>query len=357
MQVIVPFAKRIFAGEMVDFFKNLSLMVKSGIPIDEALQILLLQTRSSTFKSFLKAVSKQVKQGSSLSKAFLPYRRYLSDLVINIVKAGEINGTLEGNMHYIADILTRRRELKQRLSNALLYPEIVLVMAFMVGGGISVMILPKLIPLFRALNVDLPLASRILLGVSVFLQQYGLQLLPVAIFVVILLTVLSKIYFFRWLIDTVSLRLPFFGRLVKNYQLALFCQLFGTLFKSGLPIKDAMVATSEAMTNVRYRNILTKATSRVTSGTPLSATLKRYTFYFPQNMISIIAVGETSGRLEESFGYLATYYENEVDVQTKRLPTLIEPLLLLVIGLIVAFVAAAIISPIYEITSGIKAGR
>jgi len=356
MKLLVPFAKRIFAGEMVDFFKNLSLMIQSGIPIDEAIDILLLQTRSMTFKSFLKNVSKQVKQGSSLSKAFLPYRSYLSDLVINIVKAGEVNGTLEENMRYISDILTRRRELKQRLSNALLYPEIVLVMAFIVGGGISVMILPKLIPLFRALNVDLPLASRILLGVSVFLQQYGLQILPLAIFVIILLMLLSKIYVFRWFLDTAVLRMPFFGRLVKNYQLALFCQLFGTLFRSGLPIKDAMVASSEAMTNVRFRNILTKATSRVTAGVPLSATLKKFAFFFPQNMVSVVAVGETSGRLDESFGYLATYYENEVDVQTKRLPTLIEPLLLLAIGLIVAFVAAAIISPIYEITSGIRTG-
>lgn len=356
MKLFVPFAKRIFAGEMVDFFKNLSLMIQSGIPVDEAIDILMLQTRSGTFKGFLKNVSKQVKQGSSLSKAFLPYRSYLTDLVINIVKAGEVNGTLEGNLRYISDILTRRRELKQRLSNALLYPEIVLVMAIVVGGGISVMILPKLIPLFRALNVDLPLSSRILLGLSVFLQQYGLQILPLVVFVIILMMLLSKIYVFRWILDTVVLRLPFFGRLVKNYQLALFCQLFGTLFKSGLPIKEAMVASSEAMTNVRYRNILIKATSRVTAGVPLSASLKKSAFFFPQNMISIVAVGETSGRLDESFGYLAAYYENDVDVQTKRLPTLIEPLLLLAIGLIVAFVAAAVISPIYEITSGIRTG-
>lgn len=349
-----PFAKRVFTKELVDFFKNLALMAKSGMPLNESLTVLSEQTKSGTFKKFLISIHKQLEQGSSFSNALKAYREQVGDLSLNIIRAGEINGTLEDNFAYLADILNRQRELKQKIQSALLYPEIVLVMAFAVGGGISIFILPKLIPLFGSLNVQLPLATRILLFISKFLQAQGLLAMLGVVVIVFIFYLLGKLNPVRWFYDTMALRTPFFGTLTKNYQLALFSQLFGTLFKSGLTIKETLTVTSDAMTNVRYRMVLEKAQKRLSAGTPLAKILATTPFYFPGNATAIITVGEDSGKLDESLNYLAEYYNNEVDVQTKRLPTIIEPVMLLGIGVIVAFIAMAIISPIYEITSGIK---
>lgn len=349
-----PFAKSIFTKELVDFFKNLSLMAKSGMPLNESLSVLSLQTTSGTFRNFLIAIKKQVEEGSSFSNALKPYREQVGDLSINIIRAGESNGTLEDNFAYLADILNRQRELKQKIQSALLYPEIVLTMAFAVGGGISIFVLPKLIPLFRSLNVELPLATRILLAISKFLQTQGVLAMAGVAVLVVIFFLLGKLRPVRWFYDTSALHLPFFGKLARNYQLALFSQLFGTLFRSGLTIKETLTVTADAMTNLRYKNVLVAAQKRLTSGTPLAKILSRTPFFFPVNTTALIAVGEDSGKLDESFAYLAEYYNNEVDVQTKRLPTLIEPLMLLAIGLVVAFIAMAIISPIYEITSGIR---
>ena len=248
-----PFLKTAFKKELPNFFQNLALMVKSGLPLNEALKVLETQSRRRALKRFLANVSEQVESGSSLSKALVPYRDKIGELSLNIIKAGEINGTLEENLQYLADILTRRNELKQKIKATLLYPEIVLTLAFVLGGGISIYLFPRLIPLFTSLDVELPLVTRILLRISLFLRDYGWQTF-VGIFVLFLvLTILQKISVIRLFFHSMYLRLPFFGRMTKSYQLALFNQIFGALFSSGLTIKESLMATADAMTNLRYQ--------------------------------------------------------------------------------------------------------
>jgi type IV pilus assembly protein PilC len=346
--------KSAFKKELVDFFKNVALMVKSGIPLNESMVVLIQQTKNKAFKAFLEEIKKQMERGETLSKALTPYRAEIGDMALNIIKAGEINGTLDVNLKYLADIMTHNRELHQKINSALIYPKIVLTLTFLLGGGISMFVLPKLIPLFKSINVKLPLATRILLAISQFVENHGIVAFGTTIVVVILFIVSKKIPAFRWVYHTISIRIPFFGKLFRNYQLALFNQIFGTLFRSGLTIKETLTATAEAMTNVRYKSALLKATDRLTSGVPLATILGNHPKLFPKNVIALVAVGEQSGKLEETFSYLSAYFENEVEVQTKRLPTLIEPIMLILIGVVVGFIALAVISPIYELTSGIS---
>ncbi|MBI4138531.1 type II secretion system F family protein [Candidatus Uhrbacteria bacterium] len=343
-----------FKKELVDFFKNVALMVKSGIPLNEAMVVLVQQSQSKAFTAFLMDIKAQLERGSAFSKALETYREQIGDMSLNIIKAGEINGTLDTNLKYLADIMTHNKELKQKINSALLYPKIVLGLTFFMGSGISLFVLPKLIPLFKSVDIELPLATKILLWVSEFVRDRGIVAVIGVTAVVILFALSNRIPAFRWVYYTASIRMPFFGKLFRNYQLALFNQIFGTLFKSGLTIKETLTATAEAMTNVRYKQALVSATSRLTAGVPLATILGGYPKLFPKNVIALIAVGEQSGKLEETFTYLSVYFENEVDVQTKQLPTLIEPLMLIFIGLVVGFIALAVISPIYELTSGIS---
>lgn len=349
-----PFLKYTFKKELPEFFKNVGLMAQSGIPLNEAMEVLSAQARSATFKKFLENMRTQLEQGSSFSRALTPYREEVGDLVLNVIRAGEINGTLDANFQYLAILLDRRAELSQKLSSAMLYPEIVLTMVFFIGGGVSMFVLPKLIPLFKSLNVTLPLATQILLRFAQFLQVYGIQAFFGTILVVGIFGFSASIRPIRSIYHAIALKIPFFGRLVRNYQLALFSQLFGTLFRSGLTIREALTASAEAMTNLRYQAVLFRATKRLSTGVPLASILEKEPAYFPQNVVALIAVGERSGKLEESFAYLASYYDREVEVQTKRLPVILEPVLLVMIGLVVLYVALAIISPIYEITKGIQ---
>lgn len=347
------FAAASYRSLIPNFFENLALMVKSGIPLNEALEVLAAETRSAGFKKILQNIKAQVEGGTSFADALEETRYIFGDLAVNIIQAGEVNGTLEDNIRYVADLLQRQQELKEKLQTALIYPEIVLTLAFIIGGGIAIFILPRLVPLFTSLNVKLPLMTRVLLAVSNFLQQRGsLIALSIAVLVgiYILLIRLEPVKLFM---HSLSLHLPLIGGILMDYQLALFSQVFGTLFRSGLTIQASLEATTKAVTNLRYRQVLKKAQKRLVAGVPLSVILYTYPHFFPQQTIALLSVGEKSGKLGESFDYLAKFYDREVDTATKRLPTVMEPLLLFVIALIVLFVALAIIMPIYEITSSL----
>ncbi|MEK7656083.1 MAG: type II secretion system F family protein [Patescibacteria group bacterium] len=348
------FARSNFKKELVDFFKNVALMVKSGIPLNEAMVVLIQQSRSKSFNAFLLDIKTQLEHGSTLSKALESYKEDIGEMALNIIRAGEINGTLDVNLKYLADIMTHNKELKSKINAALLYPKIVLALTFFMGGGISIFVLPKLIPLFKSVDIELPLATKILLGISVFVRDSGIIALGGGTVLIVLFILSGRIPAFRWIYHTISVRMPFFGKLFRNYQLSLFNQIFGTLFRSGLTIKETLAATAQAVTNVRYQQALKDAMTRLSAGVPLATILGAYPKLFPKNVIALIAVGEQSGKLEETFSYLALYFENEVDSQTKQLPTLIEPIMLIFIGIAVAFIALAVISPIYELTSGIS---
>ncbi len=353
----VPFFRSIeassYRSQIPNFFENLALMVKSGIPLNEALEVLAAETRSSGFKKILQRIKAQIEEGTSFSDAMEKYRYVFGDLSVNIVKAGEVNGTLEDNIRYVASLLQRQQELKQKIQTALIYPEIVLVLAVVIGGGISIFILPRLVPLFTSLNVKLPLLTRILLTVSSFLQKNGIYVAIGAIALIIIYILLSRVKPIKLFLHTVALRMPLIGKILRDYQLALFSQVFGALFRSGLTIQDSLEATGDAVTNFRYKRVLMNARKRLSAGVPLSVILDKDPRFFPQQTIALLSVGEKSGKLDESFDYLAVFYDREVETAARRLPTIMEPMLLFIIALIVLFIALAIIMPIYEITSGV----
>ncbi len=353
----VPFFRSITAASyrslIPNFFENLALMVKSGIPINEALEVLAAETRSPGFKKVLQRMKAQVEGGTAFAEAMEGAKYVFGDLSVNIIKAGEVNGTLEDNIRYLANLLQRQQELKQKIQTALIYPELVFAMAVVIGGGISIFILPRLVPLFTSLNVKLPLLTRILLATSDFLQNNGILVALVIAALVIVYFLLLRLKPVKLFMHTAALHLPLLGEILRDYQLALFSQVFGALFKSGLTIQDSLEATGDAVTNLRYQQVLKKARKRLSAGVPLSVILGKDPHFFPQQTIALLSVGEKSGKLDESFDYLARFYDREVETATRRLPTIMEPLLLFVIALIVLFVALAIIMPIYEITSGV----
>lgn len=344
----------ISSQERVDFAKSLAVMLKSGITINEALAALADQAKSKAFRKILLNIKNEVEMGTSLSEAFKKEEKIFGKIFISLIRAGETSGTLDENLFFLAQWLERSNDLNNEISTATLYPKIIFSATFFMGGSLAVFILPKLLPLFKQLKVELPLATRMLLYFSLFVQKFWAETLLAIFGLIIFFNLINRVRAVKSFFHLIYIRLPLFGNLMRDYQLALFCQVLFTLLKSGLPISESLDITAEAVTNVRYRETVEKIKKRVISGVHLSEAMKDYRNFYPPNLINIIAVGERSGNLENSFLYLAEFYSKEVAHKTKKLPTIIEPVLLIFIGLSVGFVALSIIMPIYQLTQGIR---
>lgn len=343
---------KISQQQVIDFVKNLAIMLKSGIAIDESLGLLSEQVKSKKFGAIIKRIKKDIESGTSLSGAFAKERKIFGGVFIVFLKAGEASGTLEKNLFFLADWLERNDDLRKEINMATLYPKIVLAATIILGGGLSVFILPRLTTLFNQLDVELPIFTKILIGFSVFLQKFWLFVLLAAVLIIIILILLNRIKSVKRIFHWFYLRIPFLGDIFIDYQLALICRLFSILLKSGLSVIESFEIASEVPTNILYQESISESEKRIAKGTTISGAMNEYPELYPKNIISIITTGEKSGTLEDSFEYMAEFYSKQVYGKTKKLPTVIEPILLIFIGIVLGFVAVSIIMPIYEITKG-----
>ena len=345
---------RINAQDRVDFAKSLAIMLKSGIAINDALAELADQNDSPHFVAVIRRVQASIENGTSLSKSFEKEQRAFGTIFVSLIKAGEGSGTLQGNLQFLAEWLNRNADLKREIAAAIMYPKLVFGAAILLGGSLAIFILPKLVPLFTSLDVELPIITKILLAVSLWIQDFWMfGILGVgALFAGMMY--LNTFFIIRKQLHTLYIKIPFMGGLLKDYQRALVTQLFATLLKSGLSLNESIDIVAQTVTNILYKESLQAMQHNVIKGTTLSKSMKHFDILFPNMMTSIVAIGENSGTLVKSFEYLSEYYTKEVNMQAKKLPTIIEPLLLVFIALIVGFVALAIIMPIYEITGNIS---
>lgn len=337
----------------VAFAKHMSLMIRAGLPIDEAINVLADQA-VGPFRRALAGILKSVQSGRLLSDGFAAYPRIFSELFVSTVRAGESSGTLETSLEDLAVQMTKDFELQRKIRGAMIYPILVLVAAGGIGMGLSIFVLPRIIGLFDSITVKLPISTRILIAFSKFMAAHGI---PATIAFVA--GVFGLFQLLRWkpvrpFSHAVLLKLPIFGKLAKNFNLAMFARTMGTLLKSGIAIGDAFQITSNTLRNALYKKALVRVKEATETGVPASTVLGEFPKLFPAIAVRMLAVGERSGKFEETFQYLAQFYEDEVDNTTKNLSTVMEPILLIFIGLTVAYIAIAIISPIYNFIGSIE---
>lgn len=334
------------------FFRNLALMLKSGLTITEAFDILSDQT-SGRFKKVVQSLLESVAVGNSLASSYGRFPKLFSPFLVSIIKAGESSGTLEGNLENIAERLTREQELSEKIKSAMLYPIIVLTLSFVLGLGLAFFVLPKITPIFKGLKIDLPASTRFLIWFSGLVEKHGLILLGVLLGTAVFLTWLCRQKFFKPVLHFLFLRLPIIGRLSRYKNTAQFSHTLGMLLKSGLNIDEALAITGETLPNYYYKKSLNKIRQEVSRGTTISASLENYKRYYPKMAVSMIRVGEKSGRLEEELFNLARIYGAEVEGASRNLTNAVEPVMLIMIGVIVGGLALSIITPIYKITGNV----
>lgn len=342
---------RLSVKDQTLFAKRLSFLIGAGVPVLESLHVLREQTTSKSVRKILKQVSKDVANGRFLSAALDRFRHHFGEFAINIIQVGESSGVLAQNLKYLAQELEKKEALRKKVVGAMVYPIFVTIATVGVTGLLTVYIFPKILPIFSSVGVTLPITTRILIAVSSFLQSYGLILVGVLFVLTIgLIIVHRNVAAFRIVSDRILLKIPISGRIMQFYNMANITRTFGLLLKSGSSIVDALQTTARTTRNRIYRRELERAAEHVKKGEQVSEHFKKHKGLFPILIPHMIAIGEKTGNLSDTLVYLSEMYEEEVNSLTKNLSNAIEPVLMILMGLLVGFVAVSVITPIYEIT-------
>ena len=339
--------------EKMLFAEHLSLLIRGGTTLNEALDILKEESKSKRFKKAIEKISKRILEGESLNKSLAAYPKIFNKFFQNVVKVGEESGTLQENLKYLSLCLKNQYSLKQKVLGALIYPVIVISVALVIVSGTMIFVLPNLFEKLNIINDELPLLTKILFGISIFLKENWALLVIAVILLFLLYKVLNYIKITRSILHKIILSLPFLGVTSKNSSLAEFSRVFFTLLKSGVPILEALDICEETLSQEIYKKYIKLVRTGAERGEKLNVSFKRFPQIFPSIFCQMVLVGEKSGTLEESMNYLAEFYEAESDSALKNFSSIIEPVLLIFVGLFVAFIALAIITPIYQFTSNL----
>lgn len=354
-KINVQILGRVSLTEKLLFTKHLLIMLKSGITISEGIETIAAQTKSAQFRKVLEELGRDIRNGQTLAKALTKHPKIFNQFYASLIEVGEESGTLETSLDYLAKQQASEYALRKKIQAALLYPGIVLVAVTIVGLGMSLFVLPKLVDLFTSLDVKLPLTTRILLFFANLMKNHGTFIILGFIISIFIFRIFISLSMVRPIWDKLLLSLPIFGTLFQNRELSLMCRNLGIMLKSGLPIRRALEVEYFACENYVFKDYVKRIQKSVAKGKEIASELSLgYYSKFSPIAIKMIGVGEKTGQLDESFLYLSNFFDEEVDNIAKNLSVVLEPIILLVIGFVVGFVALAIISPIYELTGSIR---
>lgn len=344
---------RIPLSEKILFAKHLSMMVNAGMTEVESVRLIKKQVKSRGFGKILDKIIFDLEGGIFLSVALKQFSRIFGEIFVNLAEIGEITGTLSQNLNYLSIELKKSQQLRSKVRSALIYPLVLLAATSGVAGMLVFFVLPKILPVFNSLRIELPMETKILVATSSFLlHYYFFVLLGIIVFFAVMAGLL-KIPIIRFYWHRLILFLPIVGKIAIAYNMANMTRTLGILLKSGVKIVEGVLISANIVRNDVYKKALHLTAEEIKKGEPLYKYFENNSGIFPSTITRIIEVGENTGKLEENLFYLADFYENEVDEITKNLSSILEPVLLVVMGALVGFVVISIIKPIYEVSKSI----
>lgn len=344
---------RVSAKEKILMTRNLHIMTATGLSMVKIFDILSAQTKNKKFKQALLDIKERVNKGQALSEALERYPDIFSELFLSMVKVGEEAGTLEEVFKDLALQLEKEHELKSKVQGAMIYPCIILLTMVLVGILIVTVVIPKLNAFFSTIDAELPIYTRIVLGSGNFAANNWpfLLLIPFVLALVFILLLKSKKG--KRAVDTLLLKVPFFSQLVKENDCAILIRSLSSLISSGVPLLRSLEISSNLMGNHHFREAVEEAQEKIKKGESLSSALKKNQNIFPFGMVEMIEVGEETGKSSTILKRLAEFYEEEVISATEKISTVIEPILIVILGVAVGIFAVSIIQPMYSALSAI----
>lgn len=334
--------------DVVMFTRQLATLVDADVPVVEGLRSLASQVEKESFKKVISSITDSIEGGASLSLALSEHENIFGSFYISLIKAGEVSGKLHATLLYLADYLERNAALNSKIRGALSYPIFVLVAMVVVASIMMTTVLPQLLSIIKESGQqDLPVTTKVLMVVTGFFNSYFwfILLFVIAAGIGVYYYIKSEKGRHRWHI--IKLKLPQFGKVIRNFYIARLGETLSTLIKSGVPILDGLSITSEVVNNEVYRDIILEARENVRSGGTISEVFQRYS-EFPPLVSSMLMIGERTGRTDYMLDNVTKFFKTETENTIQNLTQLIEPILILALGLAVGVLVAAILLPIYN---------
>lgn len=347
--------KKVKLVEKLVFFDHLAQMLKAGLSLPDTLDALKDDTENPYFKGVIEDITYGIQTGNTLASQMEKYPDVFPNLFSKMIEVGEISGSLEESATQIATQVKRDYELRSKVKGALIYPEILAGIMVIAGAGLLLFVIPQLSAFFKQSGLSLPITTQILISLSDFLKKYYLLVLVVIVAGRFGLIRLKKNPKFKQGYDTIILRLPIVGPLTKKINIATFARTLGSLLKSGIPIGKSLEIVASSLQNSVYANATQASKGRIEKGEPLSAILHDYQKLFSNLAIRMVAVGDKTGTTPDMLFNVADFYQNQVNETLANVSTIIEPVMLFIMGGATLFIAISVITPIYQLTSGISA--
>lgn len=350
-----PAFLRFSMQDQIFFAKRLAMILRSGMPIMEGLHMLGSETRTRSSTFIFQSLILDVSNGHKLSNGLGRFQNIFGEFCVNVVRVGETSGTLHENLNYLAEELKKKQALRRKVIGALIYPAVIVFATLGITVMLTVYIFPKITPIFQSVKATLPLSTRALMALSSFLSHWGLWLLfGLVVLSIGFLVLMRLVPRFHLFMDQVLLRIPFLGKLSQYYNLANSSRTLSLLLKSDVGVAYAMELVAASTKNHAYRRAFYESGERIMKGQKISLSMQREKRLFPPLMTQMVLAGESTGNLSTSLMFLSDMYEEEINELTKNLTTLLEPILMIIMGIIVGFIAISIITPIYSITQNLS---
>lgn len=350
---MLPFLGRISIHDKITFTRNLSGMLAAGLTVSRALAVLERQTHAQKLKLIIGGLSGRISAGESVSQAFTGYPEVFPPIVLSMVKAGEEGGNLSSSLFAVSDQLDRAYTLQRKVKGALIYPGIVITVMLLVGAVMFIFVVPKLTSTFREFNVELPLSTKIVIAVSDFLQAHLISSVILVVGFLGGVWAVAKSARGKRFIDRILLHIPVVTPIIREANAARVGQTLSALLSSGVEVTTALIITADVLPNIYYREVLLQAREAVERGEPMAGIFREHEDIFPPFLSEMVAVGEETGKLSSMLKETVSFFETEVEQKTKNISTIIEPALMVIVGVAVGFFAVAMISPAYSLMNSI----
>ena len=343
----VPLKEKLF------FVQHLGVMLKAGISLGVALKTLSKQSENKYFIKILTDVADKVDKGANFAESLTPYKKVFGEMFINMVEAGELSGKLEEVLHELYIQMKKEHALISKVKSAFTYPAVILLVMAGIGTFMMVKVIPQMTAMFTEMDAELPLPTKILINVSNGIAHNGILSALIVIAVVSLFIYTIRTPKGKYIFQAILLKTPVFGQIIKKINMARFARNISSLLKTDIMIIQCFQITASVLGNLHYRAALEEMAQKIKKGGKLNEVVLAYPKLFTPVVAQMIAVGEETGELDNILVELAEFYEEEVDNIMENMPSIIEPILMLVLGIAVGLMAVAIIMPMYSLTSTI----
>jgi type IV pilus assembly protein PilC len=345
----VPLTQKVF------FTENLRVMIRAGLSISEGLSTLALQADSKTFRRVITVIKNDVESGKPFSASCANFPKIFASIFVSMIQIGEVSGTLEESLSELTQQMKKDYEIRSKVKGAMTYPIVVLTAMVAIGIGLVVYVLPQLLVMFTEFGgIQLPLATRILIFITDFTQAHGILVVIAVVVFVIAFICFARTKTGKSSLDWLFLHLPILGPIVRKVNLARFSRTVSGLMHTDIPVVQAFGVTAQVLGNTHFRAATLDAAEHIKKGESIAKSLGAHGKLFPPLVVQMVLVGERAGTVDELLADIADFYEQQVEQTLNSLSSIIEPVLILILGVMVGGIALAIIAPIYSMTESIS---